>query len=184
VGDPIALEHAPAFVWHNSGKRALERGDGASAAVFFTEAAALHPSVSMGIEGTETALAQAFRIAYDGGRFDDAYDIAAMGIVIFPDHVSTRDRLIAAGVQRIEVAADSGDPGLANAVLEDVRRLTGDRADRFERGAIPVIVASALRIGDWPTAGRLCDRYSVVEPDAVEVARLRRWVTLRSAPRP
>src|SRR5262245_41864026 len=29
VGQPIPLEHAPAFVWHNSGKRALERGDAA-----------------------------------------------------------------------------------------------------------------------------------------------------------
>ncbi|HEX4826562.1 MAG TPA: hypothetical protein VFV19_19860 [Candidatus Polarisedimenticolaceae bacterium] len=184
VGEPIPLEHAPAFVWHNSGKRALEHGDAVSAAVFFREAAALHPAVSMGLEGTETALAQAFRIAYDGGRFEEAYDIAAMGIAIVPDHVSGRDRLIAAGVQRIEAAADAGDPELADAVLQDVRRLTGDRAERFERGAIPVIIACALRVGDWPTAGRLADRYATVEPDPVESARLQRWVALRSGSKP
>ena len=180
IGAPIALEHAPAFVWHNSGKRALERGDAGSAAVFFQEAAQRHPAVSMGLEGTETALAQAFRIAYDAAQFDDAYDIAAMGVSIFPEHVSARDRLIAAGVQRIEAAADAGNPSLAESVLLDVRHLTQERNPRFERNAIPTVVVSAVRAKDFEAARRLVERYAEIEPDAGEVARLQRWVALRT----
>jgi hypothetical protein len=184
IGSPIPIEHAPAFVWHNTGKRALERGDAGRAAISFREAAARHPGVAMGMDGTETALAQAFRISYDAGQFEDAYAIAAMAFQFVPDHVSARDRLVAAGVHRIEAAADSGNPRLADAVLQDVRRLTGDNAARFERGAIPTIISCALRTGDLETAGRLAIRYEAVEPDPAEAARMHRWVALRSAARP
>lgn len=178
---PIPLEDAPAFVWHNSGKRALERGDAVTAARAFDEAATRHPGVAMAIEGSELAIARAFRIAYDEARFGDAYAIALMGVKLTPQHVSARDRLIAAAIQRIEAASKAGDIAAAEAILDDVRGILFLSTDGFERGAIPGIVAAAIRVGDWTRAERLAARYAAVEPDPVEGVRMARWVASRKA---
>lgn len=180
IGAPVPLEHAPAFVWHNAGQRALLRMDALGAARCFRSAQLRHPDVATPLDASEIAVARAFRIAYDEARFEDAYRIAVIGVDLAPGHVSARDRLVAAAVQRIELAADAGNPALAESVLTEVRGLTQDGAAGFERRAIPGIVGATVRVGDWACAERLSRRYAEVETDPVEVARLLRWVALRA----
>jgi hypothetical protein len=172
----VTLADGAAFVWHNAAERALARGDGRAAALSLLAGETLYPGVAAGRDSLQTELGRAFRQDYDAGRFDDAYRTAAIGVSLGPTVVSAHDRLIAAAVQRVEGLLDHGDVGQAEDILVDLRRMLENGASRFERHMLPLIVAAAVRIGDWERAECLSDRFGAVELDAVEARRLRSWV--------
>jgi tetratricopeptide (TPR) repeat protein len=177
----VNLESAVAFVWYNSGRRELEKGDALQAASRLREAARLQPELASGSGTLASLLARAFRREYEEGRFDSAYRIAEIDLEIFPGTTSARDRLLAAATKRIAAACDAGSPASAEEILSQTAARTASRSDqiRMDRGACPLIAASAVRIGDWDRAARMVARYSASEPDRVETSRLARWVASR-----
>lgn len=173
---PVPLASGAAFVWYNAAERALARGEGRVAAERLLAGETLYPGVATGGESLQSQLARAFRLDYDAARFDDAYASAAIGVRLGPSVVSARDRLIAAAAQRIEGFLDRGEVGQAEGVVVEIRGLLADGANRFERHILPLVVAAAVRVGDWERALCLSERFGVVEPDAVEARRLGDWV--------
>lgn len=176
LGPDVPLADGAAFVWHNAAERALARGEGRAAALSLLAGETRYPGVAAGSERVQILLGRAFRVDYDAARFDDAYETAAIGVRLGPSVVTAHDRLIAAAAQRVERLADLGEVGQAEDILVELRGILGDGSGRFERHTLPMIVAAAVRIGDWERADCLADRFSVVELDAVEAGRLRSWV--------
>jgi tetratricopeptide (TPR) repeat protein len=178
---PLSLEGAVAFLWHNIGERALNRGDALRAATSFLQEARVRPEAADRSETLAASLARAFRIEYEAGRFDAAYRIAAIDLEISPDRTSSRDRLLAATLKWIERECDAGRVDEAEKVLDIASATLSVPTDlaRLERGASPLIVEAAVRVGDWMRAERISARFATAQPDRVEVARLSRWVDRR-----
>ena len=178
---PLSLERSVAFLWHNIGERALNRGDALRAATSFLQEARVRPEAADRSEALAASLARAFRIEYEAGRFNVAFRIAAIDLEISPDRTSSRDRLLAAALKWIERECDAGRPDEAEKVLDIASATLSVPADlaRLERGATPLIVEAAVRAGDWIRAERMSARFAAAQPDRVEVARLSRWVERR-----
>jgi hypothetical protein len=182
ISEPVSLERATGFLWHNTAERALARGDAVKAAESFLSEYRTNPELATRLDGFSTSLARAFRIEYEDGRFDNAYRIAEMELKIFPTRTTTRDRLLAAASKRIESSCNDGDPAGAERVLDAAAatlQIPSDLA-RLEREVCPYIAAAAVRLGDWPRANRMASRYVGSEPDAVEGARFLSWVEGRN----
>jgi hypothetical protein len=175
------MEKAVAFVWYNTGRRAMEAGDALRAAIHFQEAARLQPELASRSGALANLFAGAFRNEYEAGRFESAYRIAEIGMATFPGTTSGRDRLLASATKWINVACEDGDPAEAEKILNrtaETVRIWGDQI-RIDRAACPLIAAAAVRVGDWTRAARMAARYSAAEPDRIESARLARWVGAR-----
>jgi hypothetical protein len=175
------MEKAVAFVWYNTGRRAIEAGDALRAAIHFQEAARLQPELASRSGALANLIAGAFRSEYESGRFESAYRIAEIGMTIFPGTTSSRDRLLASATKWITAACEEGDPAVAEEILNraaETVRVWGDKI-RIDRAACPLIAAAAVRGGDWTRAARMVARYSAAEPDKIESARLARWVGAR-----
>jgi tetratricopeptide (TPR) repeat protein len=177
----VDLERAVAFVWHNTGRRALEGGDPLRAAIHFREEAQLQPELASRSEVLTALLARAFRTEYEAGRFESAYRIAEIDLQIFPAQTSGRDRLQAAALKRIRAASESGDVAEAERILDAASAAVSSSPDaaRMERGACPLIAAAAVRVGDWGGAERMAERFAKAQPDRAESQRLQRWVAAR-----
>jgi hypothetical protein len=179
-GAAVRLEEAPAFVWHNAAERTLARGEGRRAAEVLAEGEARHPGIGARPEDVQAFLARAFRVEFDARRYRNAYRIASLAVTENGGgDASSENRLVAVAAELVDDASDGGDLGFAEQTILDVRGLIGDRGRRFERRALPVVVAAAVRLGDWDRADRLAGSYTAVEPDAVESARLAAWVRER-----
>lgn len=50
--------------------------------------------------------------------------------------------------------------------------------------ALPVVVAAAVRVGDWDEAECMADRFAPIELDRVESGRLHAWVRGRRSSHP
>jgi hypothetical protein len=100
---------------------------------------------------------------------------------IFPGQTTARDRLLAAALKRIEAASEADAVERAEAMLNETAFAAGDLLDvrRLQRGACPVIMAAAVRLGDWDRAERMVRQFQDSEPDRAESRRLARWVARR-----
>lgn len=181
-GRPVTLDRATAFLWHNTGERALDRGNGPKAAACFQEEFRLYPDLVYRSERIGIFLARAFRSEYEKGLFESAYRIAEIEREIFPDRTTTRDRFLAAASKRVEGVCDAGDPAAAEAILSEATSsaTSSDDRARLERETCPRIAAAAVRAGDWEIARRMAERFAVAEPDEVEASRFIAWVERRS----
>ena len=180
--DAVDLEHAVGFLWHNAGRRALERGETLVAARSFLEESKLRPLEEGRSETLAALLARAFRMEYEIGNFEKAYRVAEIGLRIFPGQTTARDRLLAAALKRIEAASDADAVEGAEAMLSETAfAAAGDLLDvrRLRRGACPIIMAAAVRLGDWERAERMLRQFQESEPDMAESRRLARWVARR-----
>jgi tetratricopeptide (TPR) repeat protein len=177
----VDLERAVAFIWHNTGRRALEGGQPLRAAIHFREEAQLQPELASRSEVLTALLARAFRTEYEAGRFESAYRIAEIDLEIFPAQTSGRDRLQAAALKRIRAASESGDVAEAERILDAASAAVSSPPDaaRMERGACPLIAAAAVQVGDWGGAERMTERFAKAQPDRAEAQRLKRWVAAR-----
>jgi hypothetical protein len=175
------LESAVGFAWLNTAWRALEAGDSSDAARRVLESRRFLPDLSTQEDRVRRLLSRAFRTDYESGRFESAYRIAAVEVGLFPTTTTARDRLLAAAVKRVEDLCDADTPGLAEAVVADVRRVVVSGLDltRFERRAWPLVTAAAVRHSDWGLARRAAENYAEVEPDSVEARRVVDWVARR-----
>ena len=180
LATPVSLERGIAFIWHNAAQRALERQDALAAARALREEYRLDPDTTRASESAPWCLARAFRIEYEAGRFDGAYEIAKLDTDIYPGRTTPKDRLLAAAIKRIELACDRGDAAAAESILDEVKEIS-DAAEtsRLEREACPRIASAAVLLGDWERADRMVLRFLIAEPDAVESARLAGWVAAR-----
>lgn len=178
----FSLETAVGFCWLNTAWRAIERGQGSQAVHAAMIARELLPDPLAHSDGISRLLIQAFRLEYEAGRFDSAYRIALIDVDSTGSPTTSRDRLLAAALKRIEAACGADDPAAAEAILEELARgpLPGPDLARLEIRASPLIASSAVRMGDWTMARRAAERYDRVEPDREEAARLRAWIHLRS----
>ena len=177
----VDMEKAVAFVWYNTGRRAMEAGDTMRAAVSFQEAARLQPEIASRSGALANLMASAFRTEYEAGRFESAYRIAEIGMATYPGTTSSRDRFLASATKWIDATCEAGHPAAAEEILNrtaDSARVWGGQV-RIDRAACPLIAAAAVRIGDWTRAARMAARYSAAEPDRIESARLARWVAAR-----
>jgi len=177
----LSIEAAVGFVWLNRAHRLLETGQPVAAARSVVEAGRHLPDLTDRVEGVRPILARAFRQEYDAGRFGSAHAVATIEVGLFPESVSSRDRVVAAAIKRIEEACDGGDPRSGAELIDGSARLIRSESEnrRLVRLASPLIVVAAVRTGDWTLADRETDRYSRAEPDPVEVRRLTAWVELR-----
>lgn len=178
---PVTLERATAFLWHNTAERALARGSAERAARDLSEEHRAYPELAERLDEFAMSMARAFRIEYEAGRFDSAFEIAAIEVRIFPRKTSSRDRLLAAASKQIEAACEAGDPTGAEAMLDrarDVIAVTSDTV-KLERETCPHIAAASVRISDWNRANRMASRYAAVELDHVEATRFLEWVMAR-----
>jgi len=177
----VDLERAVGFLWHNRGRRALEEGEALRAARSFLEESRLEPPGTSPSETLGMFLARAFRMAYEAGKFDDAYRIAEIGVHIFPGQTTARDRLLAASLKRIEATCEAGSAAEAEEILNLTGLAAGNTVDirRLDRGACPLIAAAAVRAEDWDRASRMARRFAIAEPDRAESNHLSRWVARR-----
>ena len=175
------LERAVGFLWHNTGRRALERGEALRAAESFLEESKLEPLEASRTETVGMFLARAFRLDYEAGNFGEAYRIAEIGMEIFPGQTTARDRMLAATLKRIEGACEAGQADAAEEILNQAAASVKSPVDirRLERGSCPTIAAAAVRAEDWERAGRMALRFNAAELDGVESRRLSRWVARR-----
>ncbi len=176
------LESTVAFAWLNRAWRTLERGETTRSAAYVLLAAGRLPELET-VAGARGLLARAFNMDYESGRFEAAYQVARVDMKLFPSMTTSRDRLIAVAVKRIEDATDSGDLDAAESILADVRHLGSAGPDiiRLERRAWPLVAAAAVRLAEWERARLAAHAYAEVEPDAVEAERLRAWIESREA---
>ena len=178
---PVTLELATAYLWHNTGERALERGDAPRAVRAFHEEFHLHPDLVRRTDSIGVYMARMFRMEYDEGRFDSAYAIAAIELEMFPTRTTAHDRFLAAASKRILAACDRGSPSDGEAILGDAAAAVHDASDtaRLEREVCPRIAAAAVRTGDWARATRMAERFAASEPDEIEGMRFLSWVENR-----
>jgi hypothetical protein len=181
--EPVSLERATGFLWHNTAERALARGDAVKAASSFLEEFRSNSELGSRIDGFATSLARAFRIEYEDGRFDNAYLIAEMEAKIFPHKTTTRDRILAAASKRVDAECEAGDAAGAESVLDATVATLAEPSDvaRLEREMCPHIAAAAVRAADWTRAIRMASRYAQSEPDTFEAERFLSWVESREA---
>ncbi|HEV8376267.1 MAG TPA: transglutaminase family protein [Candidatus Polarisedimenticolia bacterium] len=181
VPESVDLERAVGFLWHNQGRRALERGNALIAAESFLEESKLEPLEASRSETLGMYLARAFRMDYEAGSFESAYRIAEIGMEIFPGQTTARDRLLAAALKRIEAACEVGRTEAAEGILDHATSTSKNPVNtrRLERGACPLIAAAAVRAEEWDRAERMTLRFSAAEPDGVESRRLAGWVARR-----
>ena len=181
LGTEVELERAVGFLWHNAGRRALERGDTLLAARSFLQESRHRPLEEGRSETLAALLARAFRMEYEVGNFEVAYRVAEIGMRIFPGQTTARDRLLAAALKRIEAASEADEVEAAEAMLNETAFAAGELLDvrRLQRGACPVIMAAAVRLGDWDRAERMVRQLQDSEPDKAESRRLAKWVTRR-----
>lgn len=174
------LESTVSFTWLNRAWRKLERGETTRSADYVLLAAGRIPELET-VAGARGLLARAFNMDYESGRFEAAYHIARVDMKLFPSMTTSRDRLLAVAVKRIENATDSGDLDSAESILEEVRRLGAKGPDvlRLERRAWPLVVSAAVRLSEWERARRAARAYAEVEPDPVEAERLLEWIESR-----
>jgi hypothetical protein len=177
----LSIEAAVGFVWLNRAHRLLETGEPLAAARSVVEAGRHLPDLTDRVEGVRPILARAFRREYDAARFESAYAVATIEVGLFPESVSSRDRIVAAALKWIEEACDGGDPRGATEVIDGAARLIRSESEhrRLVRLASPLVVVAAVRTGDWALVDRAADRYANAEPDPVEVRRLTAWIELR-----
>jgi hypothetical protein len=178
----VPLDAAVGFAWINEAWRSLEQGEAVPAGEQVLEAKRYLPDLARA-EGVRRLLVLAFRQEYEAGRFDSAYRIAEIDVGLFPDSTTSRDRIVAAAMKRIEAACAAGVPQVGTSILDEVKRTcpaTGELS-KLELQTTPIIAAAAVRSGDWPLARRAAERYAAVEPDPIEGARLLDWVELRSS---
>ena len=181
VPDSVELERAVGFLWHNTGRRALEHGEALRAAESFLEESKLEPLEASRTETVGMFLARAFRLDYEAGNFGEAYRIAEIGMEVFPGQTTARDRMLAATLKRIEGACEAGQADAAEEILNQAAASVKSPVDirRLERGSCPTIAAAAVRAEDWERAGRMALRFNAAELDGVESRRLSRWVARR-----
>ena len=181
VPDSVELERAVGFLWHNTGRRALEHGEALRAAESFLEESKLEPLEASRTETVGMFLARAFRLDYEAGNFGEAYRIAEIGMEILPGQTTARDRMLAATLKRIEGACEAGQADVAEEILNQAAASVKSPVDirRLERGSCPTIAAAAVRAEDWERAGRMVLRFNAAELDGVESRRLSRWVARR-----
>lgn len=178
----VSLEAAVGFAWINKGWRALEAGEPALAAECVVRARSYLRGLTTQEEAVSRLLVRAFRDEYESGRFDSAYAIAAVDVGLFPEMTTSRDRILAAALKRIEAACAEGRPADAAQILDEVARVNPSPVDlsRLERRSGPLIAAAAVHGEDWALARVAAERYALAEPDAVEGTRLIQWVDARS----
>ena len=176
----LPLEATVGFTWLNRAWRALERGETTASADYVLLAGRRLEELEQ-VAGARGLLARAFNIDYESGRFDAAYHTASIETRLFPTMTTSRDRLLAVAMKRIEQASDADDPDTAEAILDEAGRLCSGGADvaRLERQAWPLIAASAVRLEEWEQAARAARAYAEVEPDPVEAERFVSWVESR-----
>lgn len=181
---PLELEAAVAFLWHNVAVRALESGRARDAAFAVGQEYQLRPDPPRArLDEMSLLLARAFSAAYEAGRFDEAWTIARVEVVILPDRVSPRDRFVAATIKRVQDACEGDDPvgalrelDFAEVAFDNARDLSA-----LEREALPHIATAAVRVGAFDVARRVAKRYAAAERDPVEASRLATWVEQRAA---
>jgi len=177
----VSLEQALGFAWLNAAWRSLEAGECMKAAKGVVAASRLLPDLSTQEENTRRLLSRASRCEYESGSFDDAYRIAAIETDLLPATTTSRDRLLAAAIKRVEDMCDLDAAPRAATVVDEVTRImiSGRDVARFERRAWPIVTAAAVRLADWPLAEHAANRYASVEPDPVEARRVVAWVNHR-----
>jgi len=178
----VSLEAVVGFAWINRGWRLIEQGDAVAAAGAVAEAERYLSRAVTEEESARRLLVEAFRMEYEVGRFDEAYAVARIDIGLFPEQTTSRDRLLAAALKRIEFAAAADRPETAEAILDETLRAcpSAPGAERLERRTAPLIAASAVRSGQWNLARRAARRYADAEPDELEGTRLVNWVERRA----
>ncbi len=183
---PLELEAAVAFLWHNVAVRALESGRAREAAFAVGQEYQLRPDPPRArLDEMSLLLARAFSEAYEAGRFDEAWTIAHVEVVILPDRVSPRDRFVAATIKRVQDACENDDPAGALRELDFAEVAFDNMRDlhALEREALPHIATAAVRVGAFDVARRVAKRYTAAERDPVEASRLTDWVEQRAAAR-
>ena len=180
-GAAVSLEQGVAFLWHNTAERHLDQGEPLQSARDFREVFRLYPDLARRSDALAGSLARAFRIEYEAGRFETAYQIAAIELEIFGQKTSTRDRFLAVASKRIEGACEAGRAAEAQEILDSSRALLSAPSDgtRLERQNAPRIAAAAVTTGDWRRAREMAERFASVEADIVEGARFIEWVESR-----
>jgi len=181
---PVPLASAVAFVWHTHGERLLEQGRAEEAARAFLEVHRLHPDLARRSEALREGLARAFRIAYEAGRFDESFRVAAIDVAVTSGRTTAKDRLLAAAWKRVYRDVDAGDTAAAENVIDDVAAIAPEVAAVFERQACPLVATAAVRMGSAVRAHRMAERFAAVEPDRVEAEQLVTWVERRLAGAP
>jgi hypothetical protein len=174
------LEAMIGFAWLNAGWRRLEAGRALEAAERVERAARYMPYLE-GSDDAQRILSRAFFLEYETGAFATAYRIARIEHELRPNATTSRDRLLAAAVKRVEQLVDQDRPGAAAGLAREVSRATAPGHDvaRFGRRVWPVIAAAAVRLSDWSLASASADRYSRVEPDRYEAERFTAWIDER-----
>jgi hypothetical protein len=180
----MPLEAAVGLAWLNRSWHDLEAGAAVDAARGVRRALRRLPAAAAQIDDARLLLARAFGLEYDAGRFDNAFEIAAIDAGLFPDRTTARDRLVAAAIKRIESNCETDEPARALAVLDAVRRAFEGAPElaRLERRTYPGIAAAAVRLADWDLAREISERYATVQPDPYESERLADWVEKRRNP--
>ncbi len=181
VGSVVDVAESVAFLWQNTGLRAVNEGRPVAAAEAFREAFRIHPGLAENPDGFRVSMARAFLQEYDAGRFSGALRIAAIDLDILPGRTSAVDRFLAAARKRIEVELDAGRLDGAEILLRWAARRLGRGApmERLERDVCPEIASVAVREGAWEVAVRMAERFVDVEPDEIEATRLLEWVRAR-----
>jgi len=174
------LEGMIGFAWLNSGWRELSAGRPLGAAERVDRARKFLPYLAE-TDDAQQILSRAFFVEYEQGSFAAAYRIASIELRVWPRSTTSRDRLLAAAMKRIEDAVDDDAPALAASIAMEVSRtvVPGRDVARFERRVWPVIAAGSVRLSDWALASACAERYARVEPDEVEVSRLTEWIDER-----
>jgi regulator of sirC expression with transglutaminase-like and TPR domain len=180
----MSLEAAVGLAWLNRSWHDLDRGAPLEAALGVERALERLPGAVDQIDGARMLLARAFSVEYDAGRFENAFEIAAIDAGLFPERTTARDRLVAAAIKRIESSCDADDPARALEVLDAVKRTFHGAPEflRLERRTYPGMAAAAVRLADWDLAREIADRYAAVHPDPRESARLLDWVEAHREP--
>jgi len=174
----VPLEIAVGYAWLNRAWRDLEAGDAVNAARDAGRAGRTLGGLAAQDESLRRLLARAFRREYEAGRFERAYAVAVEEVGLFPNRTTSRDRLLAATVKRIEDLCDAGTVTVALRLLDEASGLCLSPVDRarLARRAAPLAAAAAVRTAQWELAERAAQIYAAAEPDALEGERLRSWV--------
>jgi hypothetical protein len=177
----VTVEQAVGFAWINRAWRELDRGQGERSAASILEAHRYLRALTARAEGVRRLLARAFGQEYDAGRFEAAYRIALAEITLFPRVTTSRDRLLAVALKRVQGACDADRPAEAAATIREIRAACPWGADlaRLERRAWAAVASAAVRTASWDLAEHAAGAYAKVEPDPREAARLRDWVGQR-----
>lgn len=181
----VPLEAAAGLARLNVAWDAIDRGDLERATAGAADAASFMTDIVRQTEGVQRLFERAHRTAFERGDFDLAYRIGIREWETFGSRTSTVDRLLVAGVKRIEDHCNRDMPGEAMHILQELMALPSieESVDRLGRQVLPLIVASAARNGEWSVADRGVRLYADAELDPVESRRLSDWLEMRRDPR-